>query len=139
MHNTMDVVQDSMVNAIPRLTTFDARHEGALLHFFFVCAANRIRDLIRQHKRRPPVGADVDPDAVASDATSPLEQLLDAERMALYESALERLTDDDRQLIMLRFELSYKYADIAVAMDLPTADAARQAVRRAVERLRGGH
>jgi hypothetical protein len=51
------------------------------------------------------------------------------------EAALQRLKPADREAIVARIELQQSYAEVAVALDKPTADAARVAVTRALARL----
>ena len=52
-----------------------------------------------------------------------------------YRSALGRLAARDRKLVVARMEAQWNLADIAARFELPTADAARMAVNRAVKRL----
>ena len=49
--------------------------------------------------------------------------------------ALAELGDDERALVVARVELGYSYEQIAVALDKPSADAARMAVGRALVKL----
>lgn len=58
----------------------------------------------------------------------------DADVQALYKRALAALADDERALVVARVELGYSYEQIAVALEKPSADAARMAVGRAVVR-----
>ncbi len=46
-----------------------------------------------------------------------------------------RLRDEDREAIIGRLELQYSYDELAVALEKPTANAARVAVTRALQRL----
>src|SRR5262245_18844074 len=54
MHDTADLVQDAVIAAVRRLDAFEARHQGALQAYLRLAVTNRIRDIIRQHKHRPP-------------------------------------------------------------------------------------
>src|SRR5262245_10306060 len=99
-NDTMDLVQESVMNSLRRLDGFEPRHEGALLAYLRQAVANRIRDLIRQAGRRPtPVDL---PEHMAMDGTSPLEAAIGAENAVRYERALARLKDEDREAIILR-------------------------------------
>ena len=52
-----------------------------------------------------------------------------------YREGLKRLKARDRRLIVGRGELGYNYAQLAAIERLPSPDAARKALKRAVIRL----
>jgi RNA polymerase sigma factor (sigma-70 family) len=131
--DTNDLVQDTVIAALRRLDGFEARHQGALQAYLRQAVVNRIRDLIRQRQRRP-LQVEL-PDRLPSDETSPLEQAIGAENVQRYERALARLSAADREAIIGRIELHYAYDELAVALDKPSAAAARMAVTRAMRRL----
>lgn len=133
MLETADLVQDTVLAAMRRLDAFDARHQGALQAYLREAVMNRIRDVMRQRQRRPDQTAL--PEQLASEQTSPLEQLIGSENLARYEAAVQRLEPSDREAIIGRIELEYSYAELAVVLNKPTADAARMAVTRAMKRL----
>ena len=133
MQDTEDLVQDSVVKALRRLDNFDARHQGALQAYLRQIVMNQIRDIIRQRNRRPDQ-TDV-PDSLADDRESPLDQAIGSEHVEIYERALARMRPIDREAIVNRLELQYSYEELAVALDKPTASAARVAVMRAMKRL----
>ena len=132
VHETADLVQETALKVLPRLEGFEVRHQGALQAYFRRAVTNRIVELARAHRRHPAVEL---PDDLLDQAGSPLAQAIGAETLARYERALARLDDGDQQAIHLRFELDYAYDELAVALDKPSPDAARVAVRRAVHRL----
>ena len=121
------------MNALKRLDTFEPRHEGALLAYLRRAVGNRILDIIRANRRQP-TRVDL-PDDLAHEHTSPLDAAIGAENRERYEAALTHLDEDDRDAIILRLELHYTYDELQVALDTPTAGAARMAVRRALQRL----
>ena len=49
--------------------------------------------------------------------------------------SLERLNEDERQLMHLRIELDFDYDEIAAMTDRSSRDAARMAVQRALRKL----
>lgn len=55
--------------------------------------------------------------------------------MDRYEFALRRLDVNDREAIVARLELQQSYEEIAIALGIPDAEAARQAVIRALGKL----
>lgn len=133
MEDTGDLVQNTVIAVLRRLSSFEARHQGALQAYLRQAVMNRIRDLVRQRDRRP-VQTELPPDLV-DDRTSPLELAVGAENVARYEAALARLRAADREAIVNRLELQLSYDELAVALDKPTAQAARVAVMRAMKRL----
>lgn len=135
LHDTGDLVQETVIAAMGRLEAFEARYQGALQAYLRQAVMNRVRDLIRQAQRRPePVPL---PDRLVDPDSSPLEQAIGTESLEAYEKALERLAPADREAVIGRIELGYSYEELAVALDKPTAAAARMAVTRAVKRLAG--
>ena len=133
LNDTMDVVQEAVMNALRHLDGFEPRHEGALLAYLRQSVLNRIRDLIRQAARRP-TPVEVPPNLAVAD-TSPLDAAIGAENAVRYERALALLRDEDREAIILRLEMHYTYDELRVALDKSSEGAARIAVRRALERL----
>jgi RNA polymerase sigma-70 factor (ECF subfamily) len=75
------------------------------------------------------------PEQIAGGELSPLEQMLGREKMARYDAALARLRPADREAIIARIELQYRYDELAIALGKPSANAARVAVSRAIQRL----
>src|SRR5688572_2245304 len=133
MNDTADIVQDTIIAAMRRLEAFESRHQGALQAYLRQAVMNRIRDVIRQHNRRPEVSGLTD--RIGDEATSPLEAAIGAENLERYERALERLKPADREAIIGRLEMLYSYDELATALARPTAAAARMAVMRAMKRL----
>jgi RNA polymerase sigma-70 factor (ECF subfamily) len=133
MLETMDLVQEAIISTMRRIDLFEARHQGALLGFFRKAIANRIIDLARYHQRRP------DQTEVSGDLPdcrpSPLDQAIGTQNVTRYDAALERLERAEREAIICRLELQYSYEEMAVALNKPSAAAARMAVTRAMKRL----
>jgi RNA polymerase sigma-70 factor (ECF subfamily) len=133
MNDTADVVQDTIIAAMRRLEAFESRHQGALQAYLRQAVMNRIRDIIRQHKRRPEISGLSE--AIEDESTSPLEAAIGAENLERYEAALERLPAADREAIIGRLEMLYGYDELATVLGRPSAAAARMAVTRAMKRL----
>ena len=74
-------------------------------------------------------------DTVAEEAPSPLESAIGREKLEAYEAGLARLSADQQEAIVLRLELGFKHREVADALGLPSANAARMAVVRALVRL----
>jgi len=133
MNDTADLVQDTIIAAMRRLEAFEARHQGALQAYLRQAVMNRIRDVIRQHKRRPEISGLSE--GIQDEATSPLEAAIGAENLERYEAALQRLSPVDREAIVGRLEMLYGYDELATVLGRPSAAAARMAVTRAMKRL----
>jgi RNA polymerase sigma-70 factor (ECF subfamily) len=130
--DTADVVQDTVLQTLRNLGSFEPQREGALLGYLRRSLLNRIRDRFRYAARHPTKElSDTSPDSGAS----PLEFAIEEEDRRRYEAALNRLTPSDRDAIVGRIELGYSYEQLALILKKPTPGAARVAIRRALLRL----
>ena len=64
-----------------------------------------------------------------------IEAIAGEQLMARYEEALTELTEAQREAVMLRVEFGFSYPEIASAMNISTANAARMTVCRGLEKL----
>jgi RNA polymerase sigma-70 factor, ECF subfamily len=133
LSDTDDLVQDTLSRSLSNLSRFRPQGEGALQAYLRRAIVNRIRDEIRRRGRQPEMAA-LEPD-VPANGQSPLEAAIGSELLAKYDRALERLPNEDREAVIARIELGYSYAEIAEALERPSADAARMLVSRALVRL----
>ena len=133
MADTQDLVQETVIQTLRHLETFEPRHPGALQAYLRQAIVNRIRDEVRRVRRRP-AAVDLD-ERLPDPSPSPLERAIGHEGLERYEAALLRLHPADREVIIARFELQQSYDEIAAALGKPTAAAARMAVTRALARL----
>jgi RNA polymerase sigma-70 factor (ECF subfamily) len=131
--DTGDLVQEAVLHALRRLDSFEPRHVGAMQAYLRQSVINRIRDEVRRVVRHP--AAVPLAEEHASDATSPLEFAIQAESYERYRRALGELKPRDRKVIVARVEAQWSVAEIAQRFGLRTADAARMAVSRALQRL----
>ncbi len=135
LRDTEDLVQETLVQTLRRIDAFEPRHEGALQAYLRQALTNRIRDEVRRVHRHPGVegldDADYHPDAGAS----PLEEAIGREAMERYETALQRLRPEERDIIVARVEMQQPYQQIAQMYGKSSSDAARMAVSRALVRL----
>lgn len=98
---SQDVVQETFLAAHRDFSNFAFEDEGAFLKYICRIAENRIRDLADHHgaaKRRPE--APQFPPSPPTGPASALDRVEDRERLA---SALERLSEDHREVLLLRF------------------------------------
>jgi RNA polymerase sigma-70 factor (ECF subfamily) len=131
--DTGDLVQETVLHVLRRLDTFQPRHVGAMQAYLRQSVLNRIRDEVRRIGRHP---ASLElTDDLPSEAPSPLEQTVKAEAVSRYIEMLARLSPRDRQLVVARIEAEWSHEEIARHFKMPTPDAARMAVSRAINRL----
>lgn len=131
--DTQDLVQETVLHVLRRLDHFEPRHVGAMQAYLRQSVINRIRDEVRKVTRRPsPVELPAD---LVSDHTSPLEVAVQTEAYEHYRDALGDLGARDRELVVARIEAQWSVAEIAKRFEMPTSDAARMAVGRALKRL----
>ncbi len=131
--DTGDLVQEAALHVLRNLGTFEPRHVGAMQAYLRQSVINRIRDEVRRIVRQPPP---VElPEDHPADRTSPLEVAIKNEAYDHYREALSHLTVKERELVVGRVEVQWSLAEIAHRFGLPSVDAARMAVNRAVKRL----
>lgn len=133
--DTSDMVQDALQSTFARLTAFEPAHAGALRAYLRRALENRIRDQLRRASVRWTAGVDDLDSLTPAAGATPLEKLLEDEDWERYLAGLQRLRARERRLLVGRVELGYSYRQLAFIERLPSADAARKAVRRALVRL----
>jgi RNA polymerase sigma factor (sigma-70 family) len=131
--DTEDLVQDTVIGVLRHLNRIEYRQEGALPAYLRQALLNRIRLQFRRADRRP-AGHALTESHPASDA-SPLEEAIGTQMVDRYESALLRLSQEDRELLVARIEMGYSNEELALLFDKPTKDAARMAAARALLNL----
>ena len=133
--DTSDLVQDALHRTFERLDGFEPKHAYALRIYLRRAVENQIRDELRRAVRRR---ASIAPDEVvrfSDDAAPQHRQLVDDETWSRYLNGLTRLTARERRLIVGHGELDYSYRQLALIENMPSPDAARMALRRAMIRL----
>jgi len=133
MVDTDDLVQVTMVRALDHLGGFEPRHAGAFFAYLRQILLNQIRDEIRRASRRPE-REDLNEDLL-TDGPSLLDLAVGRDARERYERALLKLSSDQQEVVVLRLELGFTYAEMAEALERPTANAARLLVTRALVRL----
>jgi RNA polymerase sigma-70 factor, ECF subfamily len=131
--DTGDLVQETVLHVLRRLDTFEPRHVGAMQGYLRQSVMNLIRDEVRRIGRHPTPSQL--PHDMPSDLRSPYEEAVRAEDVYRYHVALSNLPSRDRELIVARIEAQWTYDEIGSRFGMPTPDAARMAVTRALRRL----
>lgn len=130
LNDTNDLVQITLLSALKNLKHFESQHEGALLAYLRTTLMNAIRQEIRRTMRHGT------PEPLPEDSVWPLDaelsRRLQSDRWLDYEQALARLNAEQREAVILRLEFGFGWAEIAAALDKPSADAARMLVSRAL-------
>ena len=131
--DTQDLVQETVLQVVRKLDTFEVRGEGALQAYLRQAILNRIREELRRANRRPS-RSELDSRA-PDDGRSPLDEAIGQETVERYERALATLRPEDREAVVARIELGCTNREIAELLGKPSANAARMAVERAIVRL----
>jgi len=135
LSETADMVQLTLFKALQKLPEFEHRGEGAFLAYLRQVLINSVRKEIQKQQRRHQL-APMDSEAEVHDAQpSVLAQVMGQRVLADYESALQQLSDRDREAVILRLELDFSFPEIAEAMALNSANAARMLVTRSFDKL----
>jgi len=127
--DTDDLVQVTLVRALNRLHAFEPQREGAFLSYLRTILLNVVREEIR--RSRPLLRHEEPGEDLVAHSRSQLEVLIGAETLERYEEGLVRLSDEQREAVILRLEFGYSHAEIAEALGKPSPDAARMVIARA--------
>lgn len=137
MLDTQDIVLEAVQRGMSRLPELEVQ-PGGLVAYMRTVLKHLIIDHVRAAARRPqPVALDENegPESLVAGERSPLERVLAAEQIELYEAALARLRPRDEALVTLRVEEQLGHEEIAIELGYASANAARVAGRRAILRL----
>ena len=131
MTDTDDLVQVSLLRALGRLEQFEPGHEGAFLSYLHRILQNCVRDEIRRAKRRP------SHEPVCDVPEAELPQSAQTQGIEAYSRALETLSEEQRQAVVLRVEFGLSYPEIARMLGRRSGNSVRMQVTRALARLGG--
>lgn len=126
-HDSDDVLQDTLVNVARHLSEFEGR--SSFTSWVFAIARSACSHRRRGAKNRPPVPDD----AVFGQAdagSSPEARVADRELVRELSGALERLSPDAREVILLRDVEGLSAAEVAEALRI-TVDAVKSRLHRA--------
>ncbi|MEO0598598.1 MAG: sigma-70 family RNA polymerase sigma factor, partial [Chloroflexota bacterium] len=117
----------NMVESLQRYTYTGVPFEAWL----YQIARARIADYHRKHERRPVTEID---ESQADETVLPEEKLWQEQELAQVREALKSLSEDDQQILILRFVERRSHDEVALIMDKSKA-AVRTAQHRALTRL----
>ena len=125
-------MQETLLQTLHGLDGIEVRGPGGFQAYVRQAVLNRIRDQIRWARRRPECE---EPELIEDPAPSPIERAVGVELLDRYERAMATLRQAERELLHLRIELDFDYAEIMTMTGHPSTDAVRVALRRALGRL----
>lgn len=127
---TDDLVQGTLLRTLQRLDSIELRGPGSFLAYMRQSLMNAVRDEIRRcSRRREEPLATSGPGEQRNALQADLDALMD------YEKSLASLPERQRNAVVLRVEFDLTFPEIAAELDMPSADAARMTVARAMLRL----
>lgn len=132
LSETSDMVQKSLLAALNKVDDFEALREGAFLAYLRQIVLNNIRMEIRRVSRKNNHGVEQHDAEVADTEASIMQQVIGDEALQRYEKGLMSLKDKAREAVILRVEFGYSFTEIAAAVEMNSANAARMLVSRAI-------
>jgi len=115
-----DLSQDAFIKAYQARDQFD--EERPFYPWFYRILRNRCLNFVRREKRKnEPLYYDDKPDRerFAASGLSPLESLEKEERARFLRTAIEELSFEHREVIVLKSFKGYTYEQIAAALEIP--------------------
>lgn len=109
-----DIVQEVFIKAIRERRFFDA--DFKMKAWLFRVTSNLCFNVVRNRKRR---GAILDTlDRPTSTAADQVDLLFEEEQQGTIMSAMDTLTEDHREILMLRYYSDLSYAEISDSLDI---------------------
>jgi RNA polymerase sigma-70 factor (ECF subfamily) len=116
--DTDDLVQETLLNVLRHVGSFEQRHAGAFQGYLRRSVVNKIHDHLRRLGRSPETSTDLV--KIPTMDASPLELAIGTETLERYERALSKLRSEERFLVIARVELGFDYKEIAREFDKST-------------------
>jgi len=135
-----DVLQSVLADAVRDLERFEYRGEGSFLRWLGALVEHKLRHHARdagRAKRDREREVAFEGAALAAPEPRPSQVAAGRELQERYRLALERLDDADREVVLLHLELGCTHDEIAAALSIPSAEAVRKRIARALVRLEG--
>jgi len=132
---SVDIVQDAFVDALPRLADFEYRQKGCILAYLKSVARSRVRNLARS-PRLPRIDNDPTKDAFWLDQLPGNEgsvsmDLSRRELNAILDEAASRLPERQQEVFGLRYYFNAPWDQVVAEMKYPSRAAAEMAYDRA--------
>jgi RNA polymerase sigma factor (sigma-70 family) len=110
-HTSLDLTQETLIKMMKSLSTYKA--QGKFTHWLIIIAVNVSRDYYRSNQYRDQQMGTIN-NTVLDEAANNIEDLLSQklERMQI-QNALQELSEDQREAVVLRFYHDLKVREIA--------------------------
>jgi RNA polymerase sigma-70 factor (ECF subfamily) len=110
-----DITEEVFLGALQTVAGLRATDEIGFLAWLFQIARYKIADHLRRQYRRPT--EPLDPELEVSDpAPTPEDEVLAHDEARAVRDALAELTDEQREVILMKFSLGYDNARVATAL-----------------------
>jgi len=134
-----DIAAETFVNAYRSIHRYEVRKQGAFGSFLLRIARNLVIDHKRAHHDRY-VGSLENEDGqtieVRDTRPSPLESMLEAERIRRVQAALESLPPGDREILALAYQQRLSLKEIMAVLEKPSVSSVTSQINRAMGKLR---
>ena len=131
---TDDLVQEVCSRAWRGLSTFDNDSPAAFWSYLRTIARNLSIDVCKSELARRNGTVSLDAELQGEDRAA-IDILEILERQETYECALELLDERMRSALVLRLELDASFEEVAAELGVPSAEAARKSLRRALDKV----
>jgi RNA polymerase sigma-70 factor (ECF subfamily) len=128
-----DVVQETFTRAVQILSTFVWQGEGSFLRWIKAIASNEILRLAKRERRREFISIDLTEEPAGG--SSPSQGIRREERFSRLESALEGLSPEHKEVILLARIQGLRLAEVAKRMGR-SPNAVAQLLGRALAKLK---
>ena len=128
---TMDLVQESMMLALKSNQKIKADNAGAFFCYLRSIFINQIKQELRKNK---PFHLALTTRLSQSEVLSYEEDL---NALHAYDQAISLLSEEEKQMVVMRIEFGLSHAEIAELTGRNSADAARVFIKRALDKLGG--
>lgn len=138
-HDAEDLLQELFVRVVRMIGRYE--HDGRFEAWLFRIATNLVRDRVRRVRAAPmTTSGEADNErlremAAEGESADPSRQMRTAEDADRLQWALSRLSDAEREVVMLRHFSDLSFKDIAAMMNTPLGTALARA-HRGLGRLR---
>jgi RNA polymerase sigma-70 factor (subfamily 1) len=143
-----DILQETFTQAVQALDGFEMRDEASLIHWLsrlaerqIIAAAAHHTAVKRDHAREVPLARRQESTdglfevALPIDTTVPSERISKAEQVEIVEECIRELSEEQRELVILRNYAGASWETVAAQTNRPSADAARMMHARALIEL----
>ncbi|MCR9246960.1 MAG: sigma-70 family RNA polymerase sigma factor [bacterium] len=133
-----DVVNDVWLAVLPKLERIEpraGRYTPVLLAYLGTTVLNRVNTLVMKHLRGKPRSTELAPSRLPEETRTVVSRAVQTEEHARVLAAIDELSDDDREIVVLGAIEQRPRDEIAQKLGVTTG-AARVRLHRAIERLR---